>query len=319
MFSEGSIPSSPSFNSNGMVQYHVSPNDILRQTAATQTTSFAHNMSLTQWNVHATIKNVIESDIRDQVITSPYGNRGLPTSQDIQSIWSLNETSFIETEDTFFRTQGLTVFPSDGCWFGSLQGLIVDDLRQNPTHPDCSWSIIKESGKKRLMFCIRTPRLNEYLRAIAISGSKKEYRLALIRSMRPLHAMKRDISYLRDNEPPVTIRSFDRSSSRLTLLQLAFILGLHEFQVQMTRDIESMILRLLEDLCDFKIGDRTWCRGFSRPQRDLMVSTVYQFAHIYFPLFTLEDVNVIIKRATYARTQQLLRKRRKLVKKAHPE
>lgn len=110
--------------------------------------------------------------------------------------------------------------------------------------------------------------------------------------------------------------SIKRYESRLTLVQLAWILGLQNYNISLTKDVETIVLTMFDQLCGFKIGDKTWSRGVCKDERKRMIARVHKYANLYFPSFTQEIVEVIIKRGAYSRTQEFLRRKRRRQKRS---
>ncbi|OVF11108.1 hypothetical protein A9F13_01g05687 [Clavispora lusitaniae] len=162
-----------------------------------------------------------------------------------------------------------------------------------------------------------------FLAVVLNSGPEKEYKLPVFQNLVPLSIMKEFKNYQatkefqKDDEVQVFKTqegcqvSIKRYESRLTLVQLAWILGLQDYHISLTKDVETVVLTMFDQLCGFKIGDKTWSRGISKDERKRMIARVYKFASIYFPTFTPEIVEVIIKRGAYSRTQEFLRRKRR--------
>lgn len=170
---------------------------------------------------------------------------------------------------------------------------------------------------------IKFPRLGRFLRVILESGPENEYRCPVFATIRPLSEICEEEAYQQEaqeyddtefhvrvagNAKEVTISRYE---SRLTIVQLAVILGLQKYKLALTKHVESVILAMFEQLCGFRIGQGTWSRGVKREKRAQMVDKVYRFARIYFPSFTTGTVDVVIRRGAYARTQDHLRRARR--------
>lgn len=193
--------------------------------------------------------------------------------------------------------------------------------RRGPTNWEQKSVSIKRS-RKSISVKIRFPRLSRFLRVILESGPEKEYRCPVFAAIRPLSEICEDEVYQQeaqeyDNE--IHIRhagdtkevTISRYESRLTIVQLAVILGLQKYKLGLTKHVESVILAMFEQLCGFRIGEGTWSRGVKREKRTQMVDKVFRFARIYFPSFSIGTVDVVIRRGAYARTQDHLRKARR--------
>lgn len=165
----------------------------------------------------------------------------------------------------------------------------------------------------------------EFFAIIALSGLSKEYKLPIFASLTPFRILETCQEYqttteITDSHVEVLSNSdfsdvsIKRYESRLTIAQMAIILGLQDYKVSLTKYIETSIFMMLEQLCGFHIGDHTWSRGSVKKERNAMVLNVTRFMKAYFPMLTPDLVEIIIKRGCYSRTQKLLRRRRNRLK-----
>lgn len=178
--------------------------------------------------------------------------------------------------------------------------------------------------KKTVSVRFKFAKLKEFLTVVELSGPVKEYNLPVFSTVRPLNSMKSALEFKSESQHTLTPNddlkencnpngiSAKRYDSRLTLLQLAHVLGLADYKVSMVKEIETMVIMMFDQICGFKIGDGTWGRGVNRRERQNMVTRVHRFVEVYCPTFTREMVLVIIKRGSYARTQDHLRRQRRL-------
>lgn len=162
----------------------------------------------------------------------------------------------------------------------------------------------------------------ELLAVMALSGPKKEYKLPIFSRLVPFrilranpeHKTSRKItdSHVDVMDSPEFCRvSIRRYESRLTLAQMAIILGLENYNVVLTKKIEAAVFEMFEQLHGFHIEDSTWIRGIDKALRTEMVSLVAKFMRVYYPMLTPDLVEIIIKRGSYSRMQQHLRRNRK--------
>lgn len=196
---------------------------------------------------------------------------------------------------------------------------VLKDVQLNTDFNDQIPCIRGHQFVVKIRFTNRRPKY----RVICFSGPQREHNLPVFQNLSTLSEMKQMKKYQSKHPllPPEGIEVFEiggeflisikRYESRLTLVQMAYILGLQNYKISLTRDIESVILDLCEQLGGFKIGVGTWNRGVPRIERELMVIRVHKFAREYFPTFSRNLVETIIKRGAYARTQEFLRRKRR--------
>lgn len=187
-------------------------------------------------------------------------------------------------------------------------------------------SAFSRIGKFPVMLKFRAKK--PFLAVVSCSGPGKEYKLPIFKTLLPLSVMKMFRNYepnkefQKDEEVQVVKTgevnhvSIKRYESRLTLVQLAWILGLQNYNISLTKDVETIVLAMFDQLCGFKIGDKTWSRGITKDERGRMIARVHKFAHLYFPTFTEGIIEVIIKRGAYSRTQEFLRRKRRRQKRS---
>lgn len=190
-----------------------------------------------------------------------------------------------------------------------------------PSKPLTSSSITKVS-EKLLKVTLKLGAKSKFLAVVWKSTSGREYLLPVFREMLPLSEMKKLEKYratrmiescdavkvVKTGETQhVYIRRF---ASRLTLPQMAAILGLQGYGISLTKDVESSIIKMFDQLCQFRVGETSW-RSVSPTYKATMIERVYAFSQIYFPTYSKEIIGVIMRRASYAHTQSLLRKNRR--------
>lgn len=186
--------------------------------------------------------------------------------------------------------------------------------------------LLKLVGKFPVVLKFRAKK--SFLAVVSNSGPEEEYKLPIFQNLVPLSVMKKFRNYepnkefQKDEEVQVVKAgemnqvSIKRYESRLTLVQLAWILGLQDYNISLTKDVETIVLAMFDQLCGFKIGDKTWSRGICKDERKRMIARVHKFAILYFPTFTEGIVEVIIKRGAYSRTQEFLRRKRRKQKRS---
>lgn len=187
-------------------------------------------------------------------------------------------------------------------------------------------SVTVKTPKRRLfMVVLRFQQHREYVAVMALSGPEQEYKLPIFSDLIPFRLLLvlpeyQATSELTDSHVEVMNGcgfsgvAIKRYESRLTMAQMTIILGLQNYTISLTKHIEAAIFVMLEQLCGFRVGERTWCRGFGKKERRDIIARVTRFMHVYFPMLSPELVEIIIKRGSYARTQKFLRRRRNLRK-----
>lgn len=176
----------------------------------------------------------------------------------------------------------------------------------------------RKRGQKQFNVTLHFPEFKEFIEVILLSGRSKEYQLPVFSNLVPLrklikvpeyHAQEsltsNDVEVI--NSESVTIKRYD---CRLTLAQMAIVLGLQDYKVTLMQYIDGAIFQMLDQICGFRVGRVGWSRGSSLKKRQEMVLMVTKFLRIYFPILTPELVELIIKRGFYCRMQQYLKKRR---------
>ncbi|OBA21650.1 hypothetical protein METBIDRAFT_12134 [Metschnikowia bicuspidata var. bicuspidata NRRL YB-4993] len=163
-------------------------------------------------------------------------------------------------------------------------------------------------------------KLKSFLGIISLSGPAQEYRLPIFKKIESLDDMLQSGKYdipktALDTGPKQVLPALkNRYVSRLTRRQLALVLGIHNYDISLVKDIENVILAMCDQLCGLKIGESSWSR-IPRLARKDAVLKVYRFATPFFPNFTMDNVLTIIKRGAYSRTQEFLRRKRRRERK----
>lgn len=289
------------------------------------------NVSLEKESIIVSLYN---EDPYARLPSSPY----LGTHQDYYAVYSFLQngssvsTSF-DKQDHFVSlpetpVSAQSILSPKRCSGHSKAPRLVQIQNEEPVIP---WRTVSSSptdpvGKFPVTLNFSTRKA--FLAVILNSGEGKEYTLPIFKDLLPLSVMKGFKHYepkkefQKDDEVQVVRSgeinqvSIKRYESRLTLVQLAWILGLQDYNISLTKDVESIVLTMFDQLCGFKIGDKTWSRGISKDERKRMIARVHKYAIIYFPTFTRGIVEVIIKRGAYSRTQEFLRRKRRRQKRS---
>lgn len=173
------------------------------------------------------------------------------------------------------------------------------------------------SGEQHLV-TLRLVENKEYAEIIVLSGPDKEFKLPVFSTLKPLRKLVEIPEYqsthkLADNDievmenSAVTIKRYD---CRITLAQMAIVLGLQDYRVSLMKYIDEAIFQMLDQLCGFRVGVQKWSRGTPLKERKDMIIKVTRFLRVYFPMLTPELVELIIKRGFYCRMQQHLKRKR---------
>lgn len=124
---------------------------------------------------------------------------------------------------------------------------------------------------------------------------------------RGLHTVKAHPSFY-DNDAKT-----DRYFSRLNIYELSRILGLQNYKIKLTRDIEFNILEMFRSYCDFHIGFQTWVRGTTKAQRTKLIDRLATVVRPFYPEFSKFQLEIIVRRASYSMMQSRLRRRRRIL------
>jgi hypothetical protein len=99
--------------------------------------------------------------------------------------------------------------------------------------------------------------------------------------------------------------------SRINMQELAFLLGLQGYNVDLTIEIEKNVLRILEEWCGFRLGQQSWVRDTSEGTRRQLIDYLHSFTNVCYPEITRSQLEIIVKRGAYNIMQGRLRKQRK--------
>lgn len=176
----------------------------------------------------------------------------------------------------------------------------------------------KQKGKNQFLVTLNLPEFKEFAEVIVLSSPSKEYRLPVFSNLIPLRKLIELPKYwadtsLTDNDIEVMDNSsvsIKRYDCRLTLAQVAIVLGLQDYKVSLMKYVEDAIFLMLDQLCGFRVGIQKWSRGTPLKERKEMVIKVTRFLRIYFPMLSRDLVELVIKRGFYCRMQQHLKKKR---------
>lgn len=153
------------------------------------------------------------------------------------------------------------------------------------------------------------------------SRKSREYRLPIFRNLLTMLQMLASEDYdtllAIPEDPAVKVINggqsymviLKRFESRLTLHQLAYILGLQLYRVCLTRHIEGIVILMFEQVCKVDLSTKRWCK-FNRKERALMITHVHKLSKYYFPTLNPELLEIIMRRASYSKAQLELKTKR---------
>lgn len=105
------------------------------------------------------------------------------------------------------------------------------------------------------------------------------------------------------------------SDSRMSLVQLAIVLGLGENTAEASMR-EKQILSILKDELGFPLGRKTWIRDTPAEERDqLMDALLVRVEQKYHYGYDRDSLGVVVRRASYYLMQGRLRRERRINKK----
>ncbi|KAK6463671.1 hypothetical protein DFJ63DRAFT_335190 [Scheffersomyces coipomensis] len=104
----------------------------------------------------------------------------------------------------------------------------------------------------------------------------------------------------------------DRYYSRLNIFELSRIIGLHKYDIALTKEVEINVLELFKNYCNFKLGYQTWIRGTTKEYRSKLIERLFDLSQPFYPELTRFELEVIVRRGAYSLMQTRLRKERRL-------
>lgn len=139
---------------------------------------------------------------------------------------------------------------------------------------------------------------------------------SFFKSIKPLSQLKLEERFQADDEYKEKEKelrgSTNRFYSRLNCYDLSEILELNQYQLSLTKLVESNILNIASIVWNFKIGTVTWSRDLKFDKRKNLLKILARYTLIWYPEFGLNKLEAIIKRGFYkAKQAQLRRIRRK--------
>ncbi|CAI5757170.1 unnamed protein product [Candida verbasci] len=142
----------------------------------------------------------------------------------------------------------------------------------------------------------------QILRQIQKNKSKKSNKLSKISKTRFLSEL--------DSESKK-----DRYYSRLNIYELSEILELNMYDISLTKFIESNILEIFGNYCNFNLGYQTWIRDTDKGQRRDLINKLFTYSEYFYPELDKFKLEVIIRRGSYSIMQTRLRRERRLKSK----
>ena len=106
----------------------------------------------------------------------------------------------------------------------------------------------------------------------------------------------------------------DRYYSRLNIYELSKILDLDQYDIELTKFIEGVILEIFGNYCDFKLGLQTWIRDTDKKKRKLLIEELYSYTSVFYPEIDPFKLEVVVRRGSYSMMQTRLRRERRLQK-----
>lgn len=145
------------------------------------------------------------------------------------------------------------------------------------------------------------------------------YRKLVVQSCSPrklieLRAMKSMSKYERHSGERAAITpqsSGTKYPCRFNAAELARHLRLNQYDTLLTIEVEENILCIFQHLCDVDMGKVSWMRSFSTTDREQKVDRLTASISPWYPEFTRDQVETIIRRGIYRATQGRLRKERR--------
>lgn len=107
----------------------------------------------------------------------------------------------------------------------------------------------------------------------------------------------------------------DKYYSRINIKELSYILGLENYHIALTRDVETFVLTIFKKCCKFKLGYQTWIRDTDKQERRALLDKLFRYTYKWFPELDKFKLEVIIRRGSYSKMQRRLRKERRISKR----
>ncbi|KAL6450917.1 hypothetical protein SBY92_001166 [Candida maltosa Xu316] len=104
----------------------------------------------------------------------------------------------------------------------------------------------------------------------------------------------------------------DRYYSRLNIYELSKILDLHQYSIQLTKMIESNVLEIFANHCEFQLGYQTWIRDTTKEERTNLIDQLYSYTYNIYPEIDRFKLEVIVRRGSYSLMQSRLRRERRI-------
>lgn len=98
---------------------------------------------------------------------------------------------------------------------------------------------------------------------------------------------------------------------RLNIEQLAVILGLEDYDIELTKEIELNILEIFTTYCKFNLGYQTWIRDTSKLVRSNLINQLYLLTYYFYPEINKSQLEAIVKKGCYNLMQSRLRRGRR--------
>ena len=110
---------------------------------------------------------------------------------------------------------------------------------------------------------------------------------------------------------PKVLSSATKYPCRLNIAELSRHLNLDGYDIRLTMELEENILHIFEKLCDVDLGHLSWVRTFSTADKEAKIARLMTALEPWYPEFSKEQLEIIIKRGIYRATQGRLRKERR--------
>lgn len=134
-----------------------------------------------------------------------------------------------------------------------------------------------------------------------------EYKF-LIKGFTPLVELQQQEKYQHNGSVHTLTRNH---FSRLNYSELATILHLSEYDISLTRLVQSTVVEVFSELfVDFKMGSHRWNRDYDKEKRVFMIRLLHMYTSIWFPEIDVQALDILIRRASYSGVQRVSRSAR---------
>lgn len=212
-----------------------------------------------------------------------------------------------EIDEDLFR-QGMLL---ESQWVGHPQQTIMKEPSDLEMKGLDNQSVLISTGVDA-MYCKLTFSVNLYAYRMIVTQTICPRKLIALKTMKRMPQYKGQESA---STPmvwkPKVLTSATKYPCRLNIAELSRHLNLESYNIRLTMELEENILHIFEKLCDVDLGHLSWVRTFSTTDKEAKIARLMTALEPWYPEFSKEQLEIIIKRGIYRATQGRLRKERR--------